>query len=385
MVSESLVFSLLKYAFLLLFLVNARSWPLIWHMKAFKPILLLRLRWYWLQLCLLFKPKHVKWSARTRWLVEHCPVGLDPLSYVHTWRSWASPDDCDFNLHLSNSCYAKNLDCVRVDAALTCFPTLFRTGGWLALGATHYSFLREIPMFSPYEVRMQIAAWDSKWIFIVARYVTHPRKASMKNRGPKALSASSNAMEKKKASANADADGNAHMGGAPFPVLHTPSVLLDSEGNSGVSTPIPTSVTDSADHKAQAVAKALLQKTQVHAEPDGATLNCIAVTVGCFKIGRITVPPALVLAVEGFTAPNAGTDPYSMKNPPPFWKEAQKLVGQDPTDLRKLKALYAGEWREVPEGKRWWEQALAGLEERRRAGIDVVGALREGMEGLRSL
>lgn len=117
------------------------------------------------------------------------------------------PDDCDFNLHLSNSCYAKvspgrsvtsvashghilqSLDCARLQHALKCFPTLFRTGGWMALGGellvtlhavlfslncsfslfslgTHYNFLREIPILSRYEVRVSIAAWDNKWVRI---------------------------------------------------------------------------------------------------------------------------------------------------------------------------------------------------------------------------
>ncbi|KZT67856.1 hypothetical protein DAEQUDRAFT_728628 [Daedalea quercina L-15889] len=379
--------NLLRYAIVLLLLVNARSWPFTWHFRVFRPVISLRFQWYLLQLRLLFKSKRVKQRVKAKWLGDLCPVGLDPLELVHTWKSWASPDDSDFNLHLSNSCYAKSLDCVRLEAALKCFPTLFRAGGWMALGATHYNFLREIPILSPYEVRVRIAAWDNKWVYIVARYVTHPRKKSKKNHGPKALAANGSANDDIQTSVTPPKDENTHIGGAPYPVLHTPSDPLDPDAKSDPSTPTPSTVVGSTDDRAHTVASALRRTSQVHVEPDGATLNCVIVNALCFKIGRITIPPALALAVEGFTAPGTGSEPasYSVRNPPPFWEKVQELKGEDPMDLRKLQAMYAGGWRAVPESERWWEQALAGLEERRRAGMEVVGALRQGMEGVRSL
>ena len=39
-----------------------------------------------------------------------------------------------------------------------------QTGGWTALGGTHFSFYREIPMFSNYEIRTNVACWDEKWV-----------------------------------------------------------------------------------------------------------------------------------------------------------------------------------------------------------------------------
>ena len=89
----------------------------------------LRLRWYILQLRLLLKPKQVKRNVKAKWLGDLRPVGLDPLEFVHVWKNWACKylqlivvshhshresvalDDCDYNMHLSNSCYAK----VRLD------------------------------------------------------------------------------------------------------------------------------------------------------------------------------------------------------------------------------------------------------------------------------
>ena len=34
--------------------------------------------------------------------------------------------------------------------------------------ATHFTFLREIPMFSQYEMRASIMSWDNKWVGVIA-------------------------------------------------------------------------------------------------------------------------------------------------------------------------------------------------------------------------
>ena len=34
--------------------------------------------------------------------------------------------------------------------------------------ATHFTFLREIPMFSQYEMRASIMSWDNKWVRVIA-------------------------------------------------------------------------------------------------------------------------------------------------------------------------------------------------------------------------
>jgi cephalosporin-C deacetylase-like acetyl esterase len=39
-----------------------------------------------------------------------------------------------------------------------------KLGCWLALGATHYTFHREIAMFANYEMRVNVASWDEKWV-----------------------------------------------------------------------------------------------------------------------------------------------------------------------------------------------------------------------------
>ena len=53
---------------------------------------------------------------------------------------------------------------------LTTVGTWKWTGGWTALGGTHFSFYREIPMFSNYEIRTNVACWDEKWVSVLNDY-----------------------------------------------------------------------------------------------------------------------------------------------------------------------------------------------------------------------
>jgi acyl-CoA thioesterase FadM len=80
------------------------------------------------------------------------------------YKTWASIDDCDFNGHLSNSSYATTLDAARLKTAVASFPFFFGAGGRMALGATQYTFIREIPMSMPYEVQLCTVGWDNKWV-----------------------------------------------------------------------------------------------------------------------------------------------------------------------------------------------------------------------------
>lgn len=81
-----------------------------------------------------------------------------------TYKTWVSPDDTDYNIHLSNSCYSKLLDMVRMKFALATLTPAFREGCWIALGATHARFIREIPSGKNYEVRVYTGGWDEKWV-----------------------------------------------------------------------------------------------------------------------------------------------------------------------------------------------------------------------------
>ena len=118
-------------------------------------------------------------------------------------------------------------------------------------------------------------------------------------------------------------------------------------------------------------------------EPDGATLHTIAISQLCFKVGRITVPPQLVLGANGFT----GAEGYSITSPHPEWASARKqMLKPYGGNVKKLKALFIGGWREVPEGERWWEHALGeAVEAQRLKNLASIEGLRKGLEAARAI
>jgi hypothetical protein len=87
------------------------------------------------------------------------------------------------------------------------------------------------------------------------------------------------------------------------------------------------------------------------------------------KFGRITVPPTLVLASEGFGA----TPAQGMAA-----RKRALALGLD-----GMGELYRGGWRAVPkgDGARWWDEAMRGLEERIERRVQRVMGVREGLEG----
>lgn len=118
-------------------------------------------------------------------------------------------------------------------------------------------------------------------------------------------------------------------------------------------------------------------------EPDGATLHTIVISQLCFKVGRITVPPQLVLGANGFT----GAEGYSMASPHPEWANARKqMLKPYGGNVKKLKGLFIGGWREVPEGERWWDHALGeAVETQRLKNLAFIEGLRKGLEAARAI
>ena len=137
---------------------------------------------------------------------------------------------------------------------------------------------------------------------------------------------------------------------------------LDCDGPSLTSTPSDSS-TDLPADAARAAAAAAREP-----EPDGATLHCSSVNVMVFKHGRITVPPGLVLAGEGFGATHA--------------QGAAARAHAVQLGHRGMRELYRGAWRAVPKGpERWWDAAMQGLEDRIERRVARVIGVRVGLEG----
>ncbi|KAI0696176.1 hypothetical protein BC835DRAFT_886995 [Cytidiella melzeri] len=365
--------TVLKYILGLLLLINVRSWPLVWHWHVFSPIVLYRLRVAALNLRTLFWSKGERLEAKDKFLRGLCPVGEDPIKFTITVNSWAGPDDCDFNMHLSNSSYPKHLDWARFRAALRLCPTFFRAGGWIALGATHFKFIREIPMFASFEMRMNLVCWDNKWLYLVVRFVT-PKKKSKSDDKTRAVPDGDSTPEKPIPSGDS----------AHFPTLHTPAQPsdLNSGSASGSATPLPQG--PSSSNPAERVAQMFPSE-----EPDGATVHCISVSVQCFKIGRMTIPPGLVFTCEGFVG--SPTDPsgvpYSLQNPPLHFVKAQELQRPDLSKghLKTFQQFLKGGWKDVPEGERWFEGALGpSVDERRKRNLEAIEGVSAGMQGAMS-
>ncbi|TFK45234.1 hypothetical protein OE88DRAFT_1729805 [Heliocybe sulcata] len=371
---RALVPSTVKGVFWILLLLNIRSFPLSWHFRVFSPVFALRGRylWTWLKLFLSFKSKKERVAGIDDWYAQLTPIGEDPFRMETRYKAWAGPDDCDYNLHLSNSCYPKVLDGARFVAGLAMFPNLYPCGGWIALAGTHHHFIREIPIFAKYEIRMNVGSWDHKWsyyadtegvlkVYIVIRFVTHSKKA--KSQAKKTIEA---------------AQPETHFG----PSIHTPATPLTNSISATPANPIepqPDSSSATVDGTVKQLRASGLLKEE---EEDGATLHCVSVSQLCFKHGRITVPPALVFAINGFAADGMGR--HSRANPPPYWAKVEELVRL--SQGKRLARFLRGGWRDVPDGERWWEEAVGGdVERRRRERLEVLNHIRLGMDGAREL
>lgn len=185
----------------------------------------------------------------------------------------------------------------------------------------------------------------------MTRYVSHPKN--------------------KKSKSNKDANSGSvpSLDNAPVPILHTPAT--------GTNTP-----TNISNANSPAAVRALAESALRKEEPDGATLNCVNVAELCFKIGRITVPPAIALAMNGFCVASPTEKPYSHENPPPHWEAVRQLLAS-PKETQKF---LRGGWRELTAEERWWEQALGGsIEEKRVVTLELIHGIRRGMEGAKAI
>ncbi|TEB27137.1 hypothetical protein FA13DRAFT_960169 [Coprinellus micaceus] len=312
----------LKYLVMFVFLLNIKSWPLGWHFRIWRPALLRQFQHRMLKLRTMFYSKEKQIRLEDEWYNSITPIGAHPLEKEVSYRAWASLDESDFNGHLSNSSYAKTLDAVRFKAAIVYFPNLFRERGWIPLAATHFHFIREIPILAPYEIRSRIVAWDQKWFYIVHRFVTKPKKNAKKQ-----IAATPTATVSRTAVGPEELSGN----GTPVT-----SASTNSEGRS--SSPCRTS-----------------------SRPRSTTARlCIPSSAQqlCFKVGRITIPPELIFAINGFSGvPGDEAKPFTATNPPPHWETVEAMA---------LKSLGKGG------GRRPMADFLEGWLEGRAGGEEVV-------------
>ncbi|KAJ6596274.1 hypothetical protein DFH09DRAFT_1357396 [Mycena vulgaris] len=398
-----------KCLVLLLFALNAGSWSLVWHLRDFSSVIEAR------DAIQLFKLRHLfasreKRAAALKRLYESCmPIGVHPFRKVWTYRSWVSIDDSDFNLHMSNSSYAKVCTgrCARFPLALATFPSLLRCGGFPPFLRPQLTIvsprspprpslrprsrapsavtpplrrspaLRRCPLRSLSATRFAIAPSATRSptpinIWVVSRFVKPPSTSSAsKNSKSSNKSASSS---KKSASAAAKSNHAEPYSGVeepqtPFiPSLKTPATPLVS----GATTPVPQSGGGGTRGDPSAVAQALLARAaHDEREPDGAVLYNVFLLFRFFPSSSLIAyaPPShrrlSALPKTGPAGhsppPNASSTPSSSSSAessknadsdttpraPPYWSFTAPLCAS----MRALRAFYAGGWRE----ESWWE------------------------------
>ncbi|CAE6537903.1 unnamed protein product [Rhizoctonia solani] len=356
-----------KWFILFIFLLNARSWPGVWHLRVFASVIRIRLH----------ALRYKRGNGR-EWWTTISPVGRSIFptpdgsdkGALSVLKSWASPDDCDWNGHLSNSCYAKNVDPARMQACIDWFPAFFGDNGWVALGGTfphrtlyvvltlvigaHYHYIREIPINTHYEIRMSIGGWEDKWIYLVAKFVSHPKKS--------------------KSSSHDKPLQNPHTKSTTIPTITTPSTPLVTETSTPTEPAIPANGAlaslDASTVDTKLAPNASPKPTLRTHDDDGALIHCIAVSTYCFKHGRITVPPRVVLAMCGFSLTEVGNKSN--------WTNANAV--RDRRSVR-ISDFLRGGWKS--ESDKFWEASPKVEAERARRVADLK-KLTEGMDGLRT-
>ncbi|KDQ21709.1 hypothetical protein BOTBODRAFT_61344 [Botryobasidium botryosum FD-172 SS1] len=320
----------LKWLFLLLLVLNTRSLPLAWHARVFVPLLNLRFK------SIYFRRRGP--TARLPWLTSVSPVGIDPFSLVTVIKTRAYIDDCDYNFHLNNASFAKNLDSARLKICMDGFTSFFTEGGWMGLGASHFSFVREIPMNSEYEMHIGIGGWGDKWISFVGYFVSYPKRGQKGKR-------QACVVEEVKMNGNA--------------VLDVPSISVSSTPLSD-NTPAPSSPSNESSSLPN------MPFPGVAIIDPAAVVHCVSVSTYCFKIGRVTVPPRIALVTSGFGNPNKGR-----------WERVQKMR-KDNT----IKDFLRGGWK-TDEGNATGLWDLEECETRRVAGMHWLDKLGTSMHALK--
>ncbi|KIK70004.1 hypothetical protein GYMLUDRAFT_133026, partial [Collybiopsis luxurians FD-317 M1] len=322
-----------QWTLTLLILLNSRSFPGAWHWRVLWCVFKVRTKyagaWVDTRSELHRSLQETRIMEMESWLASVTPIGEHPFEWEGRYDTWVGLDDSDFNMHMSNSSYPKILDFARTKASLELFPHFLRVGGHLALSSTHFNFIREIPLFTRYQLRLSIGAWDEKWCYMISHFVTKKHNRS------------------------------AHSESVP-----SPRILLN-------------------DH--------CLPLALYH-DLDGLTLHTIAVSRICFKVGRITVPPAVVFTTNGMSVEPRELikmKEFTRSNPPPSWLHhaRQLIVKTHGGSEGKLREFYRGGWRKVGRLK-WWERAMGvdgPTDEKRKDRLEICRMLVGGMEGVRDI
>ncbi|WVO22636.1 uncharacterized protein IAS62_003966 [Cryptococcus decagattii] len=262
----------LKLILLLLFLAHSPSWPFVWHVRVW---------WHGV------KAYYLAWhKGRARYLVDWKAQndkngGIRSLRVRH--KRIAGVDDCDYNMHLSNSSYAKNSDALKMDWCIKALsPSFTARGTYMALGATHYVFFKEIPIGSEYTMEAYCLGWDEKWMFLACEFVIYPKKTS-------------------KAGGTKNKVATSVVSSAPHivPTISAPPTRTASPNS---STPVSGTATPAQGsplgNKVEEIKRAWLARRKENPRKDGGVTCCLSISEYCFKIDRVTIPPRISLYIS---------------------------------------------------------------------------------------
>ena len=185
--------------------------------------------------------------------------------------------------------------------------------------------------------------------YVISRFVSKKSPSDTKDNTRGRIEGAKKALAE---STQAESSSNA----SPKVELHTPA----SVDVSGTTTPMASAAQPSDG------------LSSIWEEGPDEILHCVAMNEMCVKIGRITVPPALVLATAG-----CASSPDKVR-----WDDITRLRSGSGKEMREL---LRGGWRNVPEGQRWWDDALAEFESERVRRLAICKGMREGVEGLQRI
>lgn len=358
-----------KWIVVFLLALNIRNSPLSWHLRFMRPII-------WAELKQVFVGRTKGHYARLQRLTTISPLNTHPLDVVEVWKSRAGIGDCDYNGHLSNSAYAKNLDFVRLNAAVRFFPgfTSHGVGGHIALAGTYHVFMKEIPLNQEYEILLYFGGWEEKkWVYLTAAYITRGVKGKVNGKEKESRKAEKPLLVKSLATTEALRQTTSPSSSSSI-VFVPPAteIALLTPPPSGLTTPEPSfpeldpfspSSSSSSDSGSGSPTdrQALIDAVRVKIPAD-ATLNAIVVSQYCFKHGRITVPPRVAFIASGFGEPSR-------------WEQLMEIRRRK-DGLKEMKRLMRGGWKDEEWGNFW---DFEDCEPRGRQAGDVLKKLRDVM------
>ncbi|CAO1602434.1 hypothetical protein XANCAGTX0491_006044 [Xanthoria calcicola] len=169
-------FSLWKVLVICFALLNLKQLPFIWHLRVINGLF-----------------QYLPWISKAR--LEARPIGPSALFRPLILATRATPLECDYNLHKSNSTYFADFDIGRMHLLMClCRPGIVKTGFdlWekagrkgpkmlgIMMGGVNINFRREIKPAQAYEMWTRVLAWDRKWIYTITHFV---KKGAVRPKG----------------------------------------------------------------------------------------------------------------------------------------------------------------------------------------------------------